>query len=358
MIRLPRVPLLAAGAASLAAAAWGGVVRLDWDLPLPPANWISFHGPLMVSGFLGTLIGLERAVGLGRRWAYAAPGLTALGTALLLAGPPDRHGDLLITLGSSGLVAVFAFVLKAQPTLFHWTMGIGAACWLVGNLLWLAGRPVSDLVFWWVGFLVLTIAGERLELTRLLRPDRRVPMLFLMAVGLFLAGAVCTAGSLAGGQRLAGAGLLALALWLFRHDVARHTVRQQGLPRFVALCLVAGYAWLALSGILAMALGPVRYGPAYDATLHAVFLGFVLSMIFGHAPIVLPAVLGVPLPYRPSFYGHLGLLHLSLALRIAGDLGGWSIIRAWGGMFNVLALGLFLASSVGSALRRPTPAPV
>ena len=341
----------------MASAVWGGLVRLDWDLPLPPANWISFHGPLMISGFLGTLIGLERAVGLGRRWAYAVPLLTALGAAFLLAGPPDRHGELLITLGSAGLVLVFAIVIQIQPTLFNWTTGAGACCWLVGNLFWLDGRPVSELVFWWIGFLVLTIAGQRLELTRLLRLERGARLLFLLAMGLFLAGTCCMAGSVAGGQRLSGAGLLALALWLSRYDIARRTVRQQNLPRFVAVCLLAGYVWLAISGILAMTLAPVHYGPAYDATLHTVFLGFVLSMIFGHAPMVLPAVLGVDLPYRPVFYVHLVLLHLSLVLRVVGDLVGWNAARTWGGMFNVVALGLFLALSAGSVLWRTSSAP-
>ena len=354
-----RIPLMGAAAISLAAATWGGLVRLDWDLPLPPANWISYHGPLMVSGFLGTLIALERAVGLERRWAYAVPLLTALGAILLMAGPPDRHGALLITLGSAGLVAVFAVVLKAQPTLFHLTMGIGAACWLMGNLIWMSGRPISDLVFWWAGFLVLTIAGERLELTRLLRPSRSVQAAFALSVGLFLAGACWTLGSGAVGQRLAGVGLLAMALWLFGYDIARRTVSRAGLTRFVAVCLLCGYAWLGIAGGLALALAPVSYGPSYDAVLHAIFLGFVMSMIFGHAPIVFPAVLKVDLPYRPIFYAHLALLHGSLALRVTGDLGNWNSMRAWGGMLNAAAVALFLLNSALSAIwRRPVPTPI
>ena len=346
-----RVPLMAAAAASLAAAVWGGILRLDWDLPLPPANWISHHGALMVSGFLGTLICLERAVGLGRRWAYAAPLLTALGAGLLLAGPPDRHAPLRITLGSLGLVVLFGAVLRSQPTLFHAVMAAGAVCWLAGNLLWMSGRPVPELVLWWAGFLVLTIAGERLEMTRLLRPGRGVQAAFLLAASLFLSGACWAPWAETGGQRLAGAGLLALALWLFRHDIARRTVSQAGLPRFVAICLLCGYAWLGMAGVLAMALAPVRYGFGYDAVLHAVFLGFVMSMIFGHAPIVLPAVLKVDLPYRPRFYVHLAALHGSLALRVAGDLGSWNGVRAWGGMLNAAAVLLFLVSSAGSAIQ-------
>jgi hypothetical protein len=82
-----------------------------------------------------------------------------------------------------------------------------------------------------------------------------------------------------------------------------------------------------------------------------VFLGFVISMVFGHAPVILPGVLRVPLPYHPAFYGHLALLHLGLAIRIVGgDL--LSIPGAWrlGGTLSVLAMLLFIAVSVASVV--------
>ena len=67
---------------------WAGLARLGWAVPLPRPGFSSLHGPLMVSGFLGTLISLERAVALGRPWAYAAPLLsTGLLVALGLAEP-------------------------------------------------------------------------------------------------------------------------------------------------------------------------------------------------------------------------------------------------------------------------------
>jgi len=37
-------------------------------------------------------------------------------------------------------------------------------------------------------------------------------------------------------------------------------------------------------------------GPAYDAGLHTIFRGFVMSMIFAHAPVIVPSALGRPLP--------------------------------------------------------------
>ena len=55
------------------------------SVPSVPAL-VAFHGPLMVGGFLGTVIGLERAVALGRGWAYVAPLATALGAVALVAG--------------------------------------------------------------------------------------------------------------------------------------------------------------------------------------------------------------------------------------------------------------------------------
>jgi hypothetical protein len=123
-------------------------------------------------------------------------------------------------------------------------------------------------------------------------------------------------------------------------------VRKTGLPRFIAVCLLSGYVWLAAGGLMALVFGGVAAGPRYDAMLHAIFLGFVFSLIFGHAPIVFPAVLGVPLAYHPSFYAPLALLQLSLALRVVGDLSLWWAGRQWGGLLNAVAILLFLLNTM------------
>jgi len=86
--------------------------------------------------------------------------------------------------------------------------------------------------------------------------------------------------------------------------------------------------------------------------LHTVFVGFVFSMIFGHALIIIPAVMGVKLRYTPIYYLPLGLLHLSLLLRVAGDLFLWFPVRQWGGLLNEVAVLLFLALVVFSAMRK------
>jgi hypothetical protein len=335
---------MALGMVALLAALWGGLIRLGWNWPIMRPTLPVVHGPLMISGFLGTLIGLERAVALGKRWTYAVPFLTGLGALALIAGAPGAVGPLLMALGSLGLVAIFAHIVRRQPALFTVTIGLGALAWLVGNGLWLAGWPIFSIVPWWAGFLVLTIAGERLELSRFLPISRADQVAFVAAIGLFWAGLSLAWMAFDGGARLTGLGLLALAVWLLRHDIARRAVQKPGLTRFVAVSLLTGYVWLGVAGLLWLRLGAVVAGPHYDAILHALFLGFVFAMIMGHAPIIFPAVLGVPVPFRPVFYSHLALLHVSLALRVAGDLAGWWPGRLWGGLLNVVAVLLFLGN--------------
>ena len=96
-------------------------------------------------------------------------------------------------------------------------------------------------------------------------------------------------------------------------------------------------------------------GPYYDAELHTVLIGFAFSMIFGHAPIILPAVLRVTMIYWSALYVPLALLHAGLVLRVAGDLTLNLPLRAWGGMLNVVAILLYfgmIAASVLMARRR------
>lgn len=349
-IRWSRVPLLALGIGALVCAVFGGLVRLPVKLPAVRADWVLLHGPLMVCAFLGTVISLERAVGLPDRWPYAATLLIGAGGAHILAGGPLLYGVLQLVVGSALFFAVTLRVIQLRCELFTVTMSAGALAWLVGNALWFAGRPFPQIVPWWIAFLGLTIIGERIDLSRFQKPTPHSRPLFFVALGGFVAGVILTLGSELRGQQVLGAGLVALGAWLARYDLARRTVRQPGLPRFMALSLLGGFGWLAISGALFLGFAPLAAGFAYDAALHAFFVGFVFSMIFGHAPVIFPSVLGLTAIWRPRFYVHLGLLHASLLLRVAGDLGEWIPGRQWGGILNAVALGLFLLNTVSALI--------
>lgn len=350
-----RILVMALAISALTAGLWAGLQRIGWEIPPLSERLVLEHGPLMISGFLGTLVSLERAVALsqyrqGRRIYYLAPLLSGLGTAALFLPVPVFVPRLLITLASLGFLLIFSMIYRLQPSTHTGVMSLGALLWLVGNGLWLAGLPVFRVMPWWAGFLVLTIAGERLELARVLILTRTVRVLFLVILGAMLVGLFSSLVLFDPGLRIAGLGLAALGVWLFRFDIARRTIRQQGLTRFIAACLLPGYVWLALGGILWVVYGGSSpAGPIYDAMLHSIFIGFVFSMIFGHAPVIIPAVMGVPVKYLPIFYFHLGLLHISLALRIAGDLLYMQSIRRWGGLLNEVAIIEFILITIAAA---------
>jgi hypothetical protein len=90
---------------------------------------------------------------------------------------------------------------------------------------------------------------------------------------------------------------------------------------------------------------------SYDAAVHALALGFVLAMVFGHAPIIFPAVLRVPVPYHPAFYAPLALLHLSLVVRLAGDATGRFEWTRAGGLLNALAIAAFILGTAVAVTR-------
>ena len=344
-IRPPwRVPLLVLGFASLIIGVGAGLLRLGWAVPQAAADVAAFHGPLMVSGFFGTVIGLERAVALARGWAYLAPMASGAGGLVLILGGPVAVAQAILSLGGAVLLAGSASVFLRQRALFTFTLAAGAASWLAGNLLWLGGFTVYETVPWWAGFLVLTIAGERLELSRFLPPSPVAQRAFVAVLAGLTFGMVLEA-------HLFGAALLALALWLLRQDIARRTVKDKGLTRFIAVCLLSGYAWLAIGGAIMLAAGLAPGSLAYDAALHAIMLGFVFSMVFGHAPIIFPAVLRVAVPYHPLFYAPLALLHLSLMLRLAGDATASFEWRSAGGLLNAAALVFFILNTIAAVIR-------
>lgn len=351
--RLVRIPFLASGALSLLVGIWAGLRRAGWGLPLPGGLQLSDHAALMVSGFLGTLIALERAVALRLPWAFLAPALSGLGGLSLLAGTARGVTAALFTLAAGVLTLAYLQALRLQPAPFTRTMAAGAAAWGLGTLAWWIDLPAPSWTTAWASFLILTIVGERLELSRLAQlPHIGWVAFTVVAVGQGVAVLVALIEPRLG-FRLAGVPLLAWALWLARYDAARRTVRLAGFPRFAAVSLLLGYAWLALAGLLWATSPGIPAGLRYDAEMHALFLGFVFSMVFAHAPIIWPSVLGGQIRFYPRFYVHLALLHLSVFLRVASGLAPWEAGRRLAVLLNTLAILLFLANTVGGSSRQP-----
>ncbi|WP_235681362.1 hypothetical protein [Tomitella gaofuii] len=351
-----RLLLLAPGGVALLAGLDAALLLLGVGAPVRDLSLTALHGVLMVLGFVGTVVALERAVALGRAWGFLAPGALGAGGILLLTPAPRDAGAGLFVIGTAALVAVYIPLWRrnAQPAVL--VQAAGAVLALGGTGLWLGGVDIPWLLPWLVGFLVLTIAGERLELAHVALTDPHAQPIALGIAGAVVVGTLATLLWPEAGYPLLGLALVALVAWLLRYDIAMKTVRATGLPRFSAACLLAGYAWLTVTALIWIVAGPVRSGPLYDASVHAVLLGFVISMIMAHAPIILPAVLRRPLPYHPVMYAPAVLLHASLLLRIiGGDARGVERLLQWGGVLNIVALLAFVVVAMGSVLRGSRP---
>ena len=66
---LARLPLLILAFLALFVGAGAGLARLGWSVPDVAATASSLHGPLMICGFFGVVISLERAVAIGDKQA-------------------------------------------------------------------------------------------------------------------------------------------------------------------------------------------------------------------------------------------------------------------------------------------------
>lgn len=333
-----RVPFLLPGGVALIAGLDAALMLLGLPAPVSAARLPEVHGMLLVLGFVGTLIALERAVALGRPTGYLAPGLLGAAALLLVSPAPLAAGRGVLVAGTVALVAVYVPLWRRQRDDAVLVQALGAVLAVGAATLWLGGVGVASLLPWLVGFIVLTIAGERLELARIAMGPRAGITLVTLSSAVVVA---VTASLLWPGLAtpLLGLALLVLVGWLVVHDVARRTVRSSGLVRFMAGSMLAGYFWLAVAGAVWLLGGQAAEGVRYDAVVHAVFLGFTLSMIMAHAPVILPAVLRRPLAYHPALLVPAVALHASLALRLwAGDALGLPLAWQVGGVLNIASL--------------------
>ena len=115
-----------------------GLARLGWQVDPLSQGWMMLHGPLMICGFLGTLICLERAVALASRypWSLAVPVVNAAGALAMLVAPDTGTAKLLLTLGSVGLLTLFVLLLRLHPLRYMMVMTAGA---------WISHPPVRQL---------------------------------------------------------------------------------------------------------------------------------------------------------------------------------------------------------------------
>ncbi len=368
-----RLVLLAVTGVTALAGLDAALLRLGALAPVRSEPLAAVHGVLMVFGFLGTAIMLERAVALRSggsrrdRWGYAAPAASAAGAVLLLAqvaGLPVPGGRLLPgaawVAATALFLGIYAAVWRRQPSFAVLIQALGALAGLGGAALWTRALEAASIVPWWAALLVLTIIGERLELARLAFVSGRTEARVLAEAAAVLVCLVAALLAPAAGYPLLGLALGVLVVDVAVHDVARRTIRVPGLPRLMAACMLAGYGWALVAALVWVVGGPALSGYRYDTVVHALTIGFALSMVVAHAPVIVPALARRPLPYHPVRWLAAGLLHVGLLLRVLA--GAREAEAAWrlGGTLGVVAVLVLLGAVVvplalgGRSRRRDT----
>lgn len=348
MIKKERLPVVLMAMFCLLCGLWTGLGRIGWNLYLSPV--MAHHGAIMVGGFLGTLIALEKIIPLRKKHLYIIPVLNAVSVGFYFLGQPKISFALLIA-SSAALVAVFYYYFRLQRTMIYILMLLGAVSWLTGNIL-LMTKLFYPLAFpWWTAFALFIIAAERLELMKFLPVSRSDVRVFVGMLLCFIPGILLSFHGT--GNFICSLSLIGASLWLMRNDLLGIGMRKPGFTRFVAVALLAGYAALLLTGMLFLAL----HGQwlSYDALVHSFFIGFVFSMIFAHGPIILPGIMGLSAtPFSRVLYLWLALLHTSWMLRVFADVTLAIEIRKVSGLLSACAIiGYFATMAIITVRRKP-----
>ena len=348
--------LIGAGLAALLGLI-SALIRADLIHPSDRVPLADLHGGLMVYGFLGAAIGLERAVAYRSggsskpSWGFFAPALGLLGSLLCLlslmvsgraAAPSwvrvELFGGIPWTLSMLVLTAMYLAIWRRQPSAEVLIQVLGSLVGLVGAAGWVARLDASVLAPTWLLFLILTIVGERVELARAVFSDARLEsgILGLSLLTVLMLPVQAMAPSV--GYPLLGLALGLLLLVMASHDVAKGTFRHGGLPGFMGTCMLSAYAWGLLAALIWMA-APLDSSTYWgDMALHALAVGFIMTMVIAHVCMIVPSVIRRPLPFHPLLWGAWALMQVGLLIRLLGAIRLYTPLWKAGNLLNVLGI--------------------
>jgi hypothetical protein len=337
-MRPGRLPFVFLAMLSLIAGLIAGLQRIGWSLPVEGVA--SSHGAIMIGGFLGTLITLEKIIPLKKNLLYVIPVISAASVVFSFFGMTVYSTSCLL-FASAGLSIIFLIYWTRERSLIYALMFLGAACWLTGNIFFVVNHFYPVAVPWWMAFVLLIISSERLELMKFLPVSTPQKLFFISILLIFLI--ACVLSFHGAGNYFAAFSLVAAPVWLMRYDVVSINLKKDDLSKYVGISLLSGYAALLFCGILIPFLTTEPLG--YDALVHIFFTGFVFSMIFAHGPIILPGVLGISVkPFHPVLYLWLTLLHASWLIRTFSDMALEIQLRKYSGLLSAIAIvGYFLS---------------
>lgn len=317
-----------------------------------PKVLIAAHGALMVFGFLGTAIGMERGVAYkaggttSPRWGFLAPLFGGLGVISLygLAFAPQlpEHWTaipgILWAISMVFLSAVYIGIWRRQnsATLILQLMGAGTGA--VSLILWACGWSATILAPSWMVFLVLTIIGERLELARIsFRARAIMPLIMGSAITALIASFALLA--IRDFYRLVGLAFAVMLAVMAVSDIARHTIRLHGFTKFMGWAMLLAYMWGLLGSLTWIVIPHTNlHAPWSTFALDCFDLGFVMSMVIAHAFIIIPAIVRRPVTWPHAMWIPLITLSVGLLIGLIGACTSSVVIGKVASAVEIIAL--------------------
>jgi hypothetical protein len=313
------------------------------------ARLYGFHPLLVVFGFIGVILMTERVASFTTLESISARHKTALslmvpftvlGTLLVTSGISISSillsylGVLFLLLGSTLFVLTLKLLssMSTMKSSFRFMILSGIDLWISELLSVKFGisYPVGyDMLL--LSFPVIFIIGERIELSRYVSrgySENRFKTslaLFIVSVGLFVSSLPFSKVEYR--YALVAAGIILMAIGTVsvyateRRNLNILSRSAMPLLKYVSLHTRIAYAWLFLGLVLSL-IYLLSFGSVdtHDVFIHSIAVGFVLTMILAHGPIIMPTVIGRRLKTERFSPVPLLLLTAGNALRVGGGI--------------------------------------
>ena len=292
-----------------------------------PTDLSIHHGVLMLNGFAGGLITLERTLSKPIPTNILSLSLLVLGVILVSLDLP--WGLWLIT---GAILLMILEEAKASSTphwAYHLTQIIGLLCWLTANVKYQFSNFYPAAVPFWQAFILMMILATRVK-----KIGRISDLKVMLIIWMYVASICLPFHSIA--SSISSVLLFMVAGMVFSLELKYSEDR--------AYRLILVYGWLAATAIGTLFSDYILY--SYDLVIHCFFLGFLFNMIFLNASNAIVSKLGVkPIPLGEGAW--MIIMTMGLLLRVvAGDILGNEMARIAGGLISILAILGFLGSVI------------
>lgn len=314
----------------------GGASRMGL-FPGTPLSIVSNHGALMLMGFISALIAVERGMTLKDLYAKAAAILFQAGGLFLVAGIKFAAYFSWFSGSVSFLFWAFKYLFRFRGKFSSFLFVYSACMLFAGVVFYVFGFPASFYVFCWAAFVVCFVCGERMDMLQIRNPRKDAYFAVFASIPFSIMAVINVQ------KEFMSAFFAALLFAVMPQDLGLKMYRKPGFSKFFSVGLMTSYFWLGVSAFLWVV------DSAWDSMLHVVFLGFVGSMIFTHAPIAIPAIMRMRHFYSWHLYIPFTILQASIAIRLVSAgfirIDTW-VLSGWMALVAVVAYVVIAASNV------------